>query len=578
MRRIKSFCSWVWPYLLFIAFTYILLNYQISHHILLTWFDTRFHFARFYDIAMQLKTGKFNFFQMNFTFHQCGRIINALYGSGFALLNSLLLLLAGTWYNYQLLTDFLICLIAAASMLHLLAYLKIKKTIAVIYSLIYLSVGMIPNYLNGMTFNAWGQAFMPWVVLCGVKMVRDKRRPVNWIALMLIMTLMAQTHLLSTMMAVLLLLPFFIVALFKVARPLHKIIIPVLKAIIGSIFLTGNIWAPILVVKLNNNLANPGERDLADRAISLTGYNSWFGNISDTILPLFTVLVIIQLFYIIFHFKEDSVNTIATISGSLFLLIATVWFPWSTLQKMPHLTFLRSYLQLPYRLTVIAYPLLLVGFSLTQKQLSKNKRKTRYLILVLLLMLFAECGVSAYRYTNRYFGHRNTAVNSKKITRNKYAFSHNLSILLKKQAYGYAPDYLPTNVASWNPQILPTYIHVVQNREQQFRHRINQDGSLTLIWHKKAGRQIYLPLVLYRQSQLIVNGEKFIGKCNVINNPLVTQKKGQNSATLRFQDPFWCRLFLRITVLAWFLLFCSGVASLFLRYRHHKDRIYLDKG
>lgn len=64
--------------------------------------DFLFHYNRFYDTAMQIKTGNFQYFISTYGFQQSGRIVNALYGPIFAYLQGLLLLLSKTWYNYQI--------------------------------------------------------------------------------------------------------------------------------------------------------------------------------------------------------------------------------------------------------------------------------------------------------------------------------------------------------------------------------------------------------------------------------------------------------------------------------------------
>lgn len=99
--------------------------------------DSLFHFNRFYDAAMQLKTENFSYFASLYGFQQSGRIINALYGPLFAYLHGGLLLLTGTWFRYQILSCILLGFLASSSMFALLRQVSVKSRQALALSLIY---------------------------------------------------------------------------------------------------------------------------------------------------------------------------------------------------------------------------------------------------------------------------------------------------------------------------------------------------------------------------------------------------------------------------------------------------------
>ncbi|EKQ01979.1 very conserved membrane protein [Lacticaseibacillus casei 21/1] len=92
----------------------IVLSPQLSYHALAVGDDWEFHWNRFYEAAMQLKTGKFNFFQSLYSFRQSGRIINAVYGSAFAYCHGFILIIAKTWFRAEIISSFL-CLVTAGS-------------------------------------------------------------------------------------------------------------------------------------------------------------------------------------------------------------------------------------------------------------------------------------------------------------------------------------------------------------------------------------------------------------------------------------------------------------------------------
>lgn len=64
--------------------------------------DAIFHFNRFYDNGMQIKTGNFNYYISTFGFQQTGRIVNPFYGPLMSYIQGMLLITCGTWFRYQI--------------------------------------------------------------------------------------------------------------------------------------------------------------------------------------------------------------------------------------------------------------------------------------------------------------------------------------------------------------------------------------------------------------------------------------------------------------------------------------------
>ena len=111
-------------FLIITLITFVLTYYQIRYKAVFVYNDTAFHYNRYFDIFQQLKTGNFSYFQTNYGFSQSGRIINAVYGPGFAYLNGLLLLLCKNWFIYQIITTFLLNYLAGYGYLYLVVKLK----------------------------------------------------------------------------------------------------------------------------------------------------------------------------------------------------------------------------------------------------------------------------------------------------------------------------------------------------------------------------------------------------------------------------------------------------------------------
>ena len=294
LEKIKTnkFCQFIWPYLLIALATTIVISPQLISHTILAsddTADTLFHYSRFYDAGMQLKTGIFSIFQTNFTFQQSGRIINAIYGPLFAYFNGILVLIAGNWFNYQVILAYVISLLGAGSMYYLLQKVGINKLLATVIGIIYINIGMIPAFINRSSFNGWGQALMPLVVLCGVRMIQDREKPINWIQLMLVMSLLVQVHVLSTLMADLLFLHFFLYSLI-INQNSKKIWIPFIKAVVGTIVLSANVIGAFLVLMPNNHLAANTEFDLSRGG--LRPHVLWHNEYGTAFAYIFRILVI----------------------------------------------------------------------------------------------------------------------------------------------------------------------------------------------------------------------------------------------------------------------------------------------
>lgn len=545
--HMKKAASVLWPYLVIVLATLVMIAPQLRTGATLIGGDTFFHYGRFYDTAMQWKTGNFSYFQTNFGFQQSGRVINAVYGPLFAYLNGLLVLLSGSWHHYQILSDFIICLLGAGSMFYLLRKVKINKVLALIFSLIYINIGMIPAYVNGSSFNGWGQAIMPFVLLCGVRMITDSEKPINWIELMLVMSILAQIHVLSTLMAALLLIPFFIISLVKNHNS-RKVWLPFFKAVLGSIVLSLNLAASFIILMSKNHVATPDAYNMMFNGLRLSLYHAGFGGSLGTsyamVLPIFALAAILQLLHVLFHFKQNQVNTVVTIWSFILLAIASIYFPWGFVQN--HLPFLKTSFQFPFRLIVIAYPMMILGLALTMQQLLKSSRSWGKIgswaaVLVLLFEAIVPTVVTNKSYTVNHVLNQKVQAAS---------HSHDLQKFLDSHEYAILPDYLPLNVASQGQDFGINYQKNVVKTAHQYQHSV-QGATLKLSWNAKQTKQVMLPIIAYAQSRVTVNGKNFTGKKSEIGNPIVSQKKGKNVATMQFISPLWFKVLNTICLLIW---------------------------
>ncbi|ANK67464.1 hypothetical protein [Loigolactobacillus backii] len=104
------------PFFIIAIFSLLMLLPQIYQHSVIIGGDAIFHMNRFYDAAMQIKTGHYNYFLSNFGFQQSARIVNALYSPVIAYIAGLILLIANSWLKFELITSFFIFIISGLSM------------------------------------------------------------------------------------------------------------------------------------------------------------------------------------------------------------------------------------------------------------------------------------------------------------------------------------------------------------------------------------------------------------------------------------------------------------------------------
>lgn len=537
--------------------TTIFLLPQLNNHATILSNDGFFHYSRFFDIYQQLQTGHFNAFQMNYTFDSSGRIINAFYGPIFAFFNALLLFICPNWLTYQILTNFIVFIIGGLGLFRLLRYsgAKLGPSLSVIP--LFLAIGSMPLWPNGTSFMGWSAALSPWILLLGIKMVKDKQEPINWLYLALGIGLVTQIHIISTVMFVLALIPFYIIG-FVLTSNRISYIINTLKAILTTILLSTNIIYNLITMK-KNSIAFPSAGDLPANAMKL-GIN----NLRSNLLLFVLILFLCQLIFALIHFKSHSFNAYITIYATLWLLISSKLFPWGYIQTL--FPFLRTTFQAPYRFNVIVYPLFLLGIALSISYLIDSRLIIQGVVLGIVLAIatiaagttFIKENVTATNYFKNsqqvitpgwgnYINPHRSKIRTSLIENDK----GKVFTLIKAASSDYLPCY---NKNLSTVQIRQFYLDNVINNEKGFTHIINSDGSLTLKWNTLKKEKKVIPIVMYPNSALKLNNKWLnISQLNhtAIGNPIITSHKGINQVTLIFRQGRFYLISLIITLISW---------------------------
>ncbi|WP_323062180.1 cell division protein [Limosilactobacillus reuteri] len=577
--KIANLINWVLSYCAIAAMAYLIMFPQFVSHGVILGTDSIFHFNRFYDAAKQIQQLNFSYFQSNYSFQQSGRIINAVYGPLFAYLNGAILGVVGTWYQYQIVTTFIVYLLGGIGMYRLGIRVHSKRTFAIICALIYMNIGWLPRWELAQNMNAWGAALAPYMVICGVRMIQDHQRPVNWLQLMTLMTIIIQIHMLSSLFFVITLTPFFIIGLI-ITTNRKKMWIETLKAVGGTVILTANVWGALLMLNLHNNIANPADFSLADNVL----LPSMFSSTRDYLIYAMWILFILQLIYVLFTFKKSLTNTVLTLLGSLVLLLSSPLTPWSFFQDV--IPALGHTLQFPNRLTIIAFPLLLAGVGISATTLDKKAQEIDLrnqlitgILLLMVFLVFTPTTIDVYKRAARYDSEivLNSFSAITRVSENKTALRHSVHDLYPGQLLTMvekrSPDYLPIPKKYMNQKYVRSYAYEGQiiNEAHKYTHTVLPHGGLQLSWEAGKAGKVRLPIITYHESQLTVNGHLLRHyQRSSVGAPYIQQRKGKNTVTLYFKQAKWFTALLVISLVGLSILaiyglyyFCTHVKKYF---------------
>ncbi len=319
--------------------------------------DIIFHFNRFYDTAMQIRTGIFNYFPSFYGFQASGRVVNAVYGPIVAYLQGGLVLLAKSWFNYQVLSNFVLYVVSASSMFLLLFKSSRNRRISLVLALLFVMTFPIQYWVQRQAFTSWGAAILPLTLLPIINLERNKK--FDWIYLGAAVSLATQVHVFTSLQVVMIYLVYFGVA-FVIANNSQRIslFLSGFKSVICFSLLSFNIIYAYSSLNNNNDLAEPW----LNPNLQPAGVNA--ANIQWLLTPIILIVLIIIFYSLsLTYWKKISLQSKVTlVCTTMFLVISTSLFPWDKLVELG-LTQL-SVVQFPYRFFVPFVVLLFYGISL----------------------------------------------------------------------------------------------------------------------------------------------------------------------------------------------------------------------
>lgn len=539
MKQIFKSRERLWVSLFIIGFAILLVTPQLFTRKVILGSDSIFHYNRFYEAAMQLKNGNFSYFLSLYGFQQSGRIVNALYGPFFAYLQGGLILISGTWFRYQIVSRVLLHILAESSMYALLKQCKVKTSIALSLGLLYATTFSIQYWTMRQGFSSWGAALLPYCFIPAIHYVFYQR--VDQVRLALSMALIFQIHVLSALMLDMMYLPFYLYTFVKATTSKKKeTILKVLIAVILFLLLTVNVWGVLLYLRDANHLLDPFiNREIGKNGIDGTARYWLYTPIS------LMVLLILQFIYAIVNWKKLARwKRILHFIYFVFFFLSTGLFPWQYLVENGN-TF-AELIQFPFRFFVPATILLLAITGLTVTRFV-NWRKS------IAVLLFAFAGVGLIQNIMDTTDRVNSAAQDGELisivkhtyvegdyqtislTMNDSDLSQFLNLVVKP-----TPDYVPIygTIGKQNTYDL-YYENIVTNQRTE---KLIKDNYLVLTWQADEGEELNLPIVVYKDSILTLNGkelDKDDYNLSTIGTPTVSSQEGKNKLELRYHEPEW---------------------------------------
>ncbi|MDK1717118.1 MFS transporter [Dellaglioa algida] len=552
---------------------------QLLNHSLVLGGDSLFHFNRIYDTYMQFKIGNYSYFQSNYGFQQSGRVVNALYGPGMAYLLGSSLLVLQSWIKFEVVTSFFIFFVSGYSMYFLSRELNSTKKISLLTASLFMGSFYVTRWSIDQNFMTWGVMLMPLIVLIGIKMIKNNAQDLKILSLTLIVSLIIQIHLLSALMSIGVLGVFFIIGFIQTNQKL-QLFLKCLFASLLSLVLTFNVWGSMLDIFTTNKLYTT----FAHVNMSSSTMNLSTANYSPSQIGLVMSLIFILQIVLLFSkwYEISLANKTVTILGIFFLILTSSLVPWNRLAVL--IPPLQNFLQFPFRFDSFATVLLLAGFGATISTISLPgaiKNGELFLIIGSIFILgqsyidiqhqneiWNSDSPVAYKGSIVFSNHPN----KKQIKR---AFTDNdlsKGLILAKKI---APDYLPNNNSKKIDFHNNTYIKDVIMHQPNVIKTVTDKGNLNLKWvAAKKGEKISLPIVLYSNSEITLNGKKLRTqdiKLSSLSSPTVkSTQKGINTLTLGYHSKIITKTSLTTVILTWII---SILAAITLTFKKSKKEI-----
>lgn len=569
----KKYCE-KYPHLmallLFMCFSLLLLAPHIMTRGMVTEADLIFHYNRFYDAAMQIKEGNFSYVISLYGYQQAGRIVNALYGPYFAYLQGLLVLISGTWFRYQLLSNFLLGVLSATSLYLLMREVKVNYYLSLLLSMFFVTTYSIQYWWITQGFSSWGVALFPLCLIPAVRFLRTGKVPIFLMAGAV--GLMLQVHVLSTLFLVLAYGILFLVGWLG-SDEKWKIIGQILLSVGIFLILTINIWLPFFYIDTTNTLVPPfvNKRFVKDTVTYLKTSLLYY----PYPLPLFFASL---LYFLVKKWKQWSqVQAGLLLTYAVFMLLSTNLFQWQLLAGKG--IELIELIQFPFRFFLYANALLLVlvGLQWTEFATKSYRLIAKWTLLATAISVGFLWHESYKEITHHYY---TDSFLQKRIHTTLYGDAEELRASFHSRDLGRFIQLAHKSTPDYVPEIKKSKLLLTNEQSDSFYDQYRDQvilpnpqvtktvkgQTIDIRWTADEAGPRAVPIVVYRDSQLVLNGQRLGEKdmnLSTIGVPTVISRKGENHLILSYKPQWWLWPVLLISSLGW--LFWLGYYVLYYR-------------
>lgn len=589
----------IWPYLVIIVLTTIIEWPQIKQGRIILGDDTLFHYNRFYDAAMQIRHHNWQYWISMYGFHHSGRIVNAIYSPYLSYVMGGLLLLCHSFLHFQLLTDYLVPLLAGFCLQVGFRIAEIRTDRDRILIAIYPFVYQIMHWNISTSFTTVGTIVLPLVVGCLVASLRDREEPIIPLQLGGILALVIQLHLVTAYQSLMLCLLILPVSL-ALNRGKAHFIQQIIDTAIIVVILSLNIVAGALETFSNNHVTPLYALNFKNNR-SFSGFSQTFDGQSSSILLL---IIVVVLFLLVISVSKGSNRYIGCLS-MLFFFLSTDILPWhSMIRATPFI----GVIQYPSRFLAPAVVLAFFFIAMTFYDDLLMDVFRRFIGTAL-------CACALLTVSNMYTATKSSEnkieldqsvrpwhlVNGRQVYNNKKivrAFAGNNLGAALDAAYQLTPDYLPlTKGYTWKQatsrkwSARPASRAYEANdadiyRNQQVLHKQDRvkyyvKGNkmiFTIDNLKKSAQQLIVPVVAYGGTNAAIQGESINtspSHCDRnINLPQNIFQPGKTTVSVNYQANIADNIMVLISIAAWTILtliiFFSWLGSEYTRMKLRK--------
>lgn len=531
----------IWPY--FVIFTVALIYAIPQLHVrgIYVGADSAFHFNRAFEAMERIKNFNFHNTQMSlYGFNKSGRVVNALYGPGLGYFFGIILLLTKSWLKFQLITNFILTIGSIGLSYWLFNKYSKQPFLSLVFAIVLslTSPWSISYWYQSSGGMPWGMMFMPLVIDAGIQMYSNREKPVRILRLGVIMALILESHMLSFVFGISILSVFFIAGMITNPKRLQLFKQSVVAATI-SLGLTLGYWSDYISIVHTQNILSPfvnlNPANLSSNIFQ--GLNFWLIVLSVTLI-------------ISFSGKLQNWQWIVFVTGIGFLIVASG--PKFILEHWNNIGFLRT-VQFPMRFTLPGvYLLSFFVVTMLSRFHDKSPQNKSYIIAIAVGVLLVSGSTIKNSFLNYYTVNQKFWQNPNYVT-SKFSTSRNITQtnikkILENRNDDFeksinvvnfsAPDYLPGRGQVYYEDANYRVIEKeIINPRIIVKKSLSKTGNLVVKWHQHKTHVTNLPIIVYRQSVVKLNGYKITPEKNNNGVLKVIGNSGLNTVEVGIKVP-----------------------------------------